>query len=151
MFRIIGDDIGNLLFGIGFGIVQGGTYSGWRVLPENYNTSQDPELCYYRCGCRGGLLAVLVVGGSMVTWARSKLISYHTLRRFKWFVLFNHSLVWIYDEAIWDRCFAVVIIYLMKWMPTVERGENDSKRLFTLKAQLPMRFTHQDSGAKYCR
>ena len=115
MFRIIGNDIGNMLLGVGYGLFQGGNILGMSRLARSVAYLTGSRMMLFSLWFQGGLLAVLVVAGTMFWFMGSRLISYHTIKRLKWFIFLQLILVWVYDEAIWDRVFASAVTFLMIW------------------------------------
>ncbi len=52
----------------------------------------------------------------MFGYLRSRAENYFTLRQFGWFVAFSMMVIWVYNEAIFDRVFAPIAAFLMIWI-----------------------------------
>ena len=117
MFRMMGSDVGAILFGMGYGLFGGGNIMGVSRLGKAvYYLVTGSRILLFRVWVQGGLLAVIVIAGASLGYLRSKVEKYFTLRRLGLFVLFSLLIVWFYDEALLDRVFAPIIGFLMLWV-----------------------------------
>jgi hypothetical protein len=117
MFRIMGTDVGSILLGMGYGVVGGGNIMNVSRLGRSlYYLMNGSRILLFRVWIQGGLLGVLLVGGAMFGYMRSKVEKVFTLRQFSWFLFFSLVVVWFYDEASFDRIFAPITAYFMIWI-----------------------------------
>jgi hypothetical protein len=117
MFRMMGTDVGAILFGLGYGVFGGGNIMGVsRVSKAIYYLVTGSRILLFRVWVQGGLLAVIVIAGVTFAYLRSKVEKYFTVRRLGLFVLFSLLIIWFYDEALLDRVFAPIIAFLMLWV-----------------------------------
>ena len=128
MFRMMGNDVGSILLGMGYGVLGGGNIMNVSRLGRAlYYLVTGSRILLFRVWIQGGVLAVIIVAGCMFGYLRSRAENYFTLRQFGWFVAFSMLVIWIYDEAIFDRVFAPIVAFLMIWI----RGGGDPGRTGT--------------------
>jgi hypothetical protein len=117
MFRMMGSDVGAILFGLGYGVFGGGNIMGVsRVSKAIYYLVTGSRILLFRVWVQGGLVAVILVAGASFGYLRSKAEQYFTVRRLGLFVLFSLMVIWFYDEALLDRVYAPVISFIMLWV-----------------------------------
>ena len=117
MFRMMGDDVGSILLGMGYGVLGGGNIMNVSRLGRAlYYLVTGSRILLFRAWIQGGALAVLLVAGAMFGYLRSRSENYFTLRQFGWFVAFSMMVVWVYNEAVFDRVFAPITAFLMIWI-----------------------------------
>jgi hypothetical protein len=117
MFKLMGDDIGSILLGMGYGVVGGGNILGVSRLGRAlYYIVTGSRILLFRAWIQGGLIAVLTMAFAMFAWMRSHAPQYPTLRKFYWFLAFSIFIVWFYNEAMLDRTFALIVAFLMIWI-----------------------------------
>jgi len=116
MFRMMGDDVGSYLLGIGYGVIGGGNVLGMSRLGRSlYYLVTGSRILLFRTWIQGGLIGVLTVAFTMFYWMRSRVPQYPTLRKFYWFLGFSLSIIWLYNEAMFDRTFAMIVSFMMIW------------------------------------
>ncbi len=117
MFHIMRDDVGSFLLGMGYGVLGGGNIMSVSRLGRSlYYLVTGSRILFFRTWIQGGLLATLLVAGVMFAYLRSRVEKYFTLRQFSWFLLFSLIVVWVYDEAVFDRVFAPITAFFMMWI-----------------------------------
>jgi hypothetical protein len=117
MFRMMGGDVGSLLLGMGYGVLGGGNIMNVSRLGRTlYYLVTGSRILMFRVWIQGGFLAVLLIGGAMFGYLRSKVEKVFTLRQFSWFLFFSLIVIWFYDEAVFDRVFAPITAYFMMWI-----------------------------------
>lgn len=117
MFRLMGDDIGSILLGMGYGVLGGGNIMGTSRLGRSlFYLVNGSRILLFRVWIQGGLLAVILVAGAMFGYLRSRVENVFTVRQFSFFVFFSLIVIWAYDEAIFDRIFAPITAYFMMWI-----------------------------------
>jgi len=116
MFEMMGDDVGSILLGMGYGVVGGGNVLGVSRLGRAlYYIVTGSRILLFRAWIQGGLLAVLTLGFAMFAWMRTRASLYPTMRKLYWFLAFSIFIVWFYNEAMLDRTFALVTSFIMVW------------------------------------
>jgi hypothetical protein len=117
MFRMMGDDVGSILLGMGYGVLGGGNIMNVSRLGRTlYYLVTGSRILLFRVWIQGGALAVIIVAGAMFGYLRSRAESYFTLRQLGWFLAFSMLVIWVYDEAIFDRVYAPIAAFLMIWI-----------------------------------
>ena len=117
MFRLMGDDIGSILLGMGYGVLGGGNIAGTSRLGRTlFYLVNGSRILLFRVWIQGGLLAVLLVAGAMFGYLRSGVQKVFTVRQFSFFLFFSLVVIWGYDEAIFDRVFAPIVAFCMMWI-----------------------------------
>jgi hypothetical protein len=128
MFRMMGNDTGSLLFGMGYGVVGGGNILGVSRLGRAlYYLMQGSRILLFRTWIQGGLLNVLTMLFAVFGWVRVRTYQYPTLRKFYWFLIFALLVSWSYDEGLLDRVFAPVVAYFMMWITDGGKSEEDAE------------------------
>lgn len=123
MFHLMRDDMASLLLGMGYGLFGGGSIlDASRVGRSLHYLVSGTTLLLFTLWIQGGLAAVLVFAGAIFSFMKSKLISYHTIKRFRWFLCFSFLAVWFYIDAFLDRSFAAITSYLMIWVSSGGAG-----------------------------
>lgn len=121
MFRMMGDDVGSVLLGMGYGVLGGGNIVGVsRIGRSLYYLITGSRILLFRAWIQGGLIAVITIAFAMFYWMRSRTVQYPTLRKFYWFLAFSVLIIWFYNEAMFDRTFAIIVSFMMIW--TCEGG-----------------------------
>ena len=116
MFNMMGNDVGSILLGMGYGILGGGNILGVSRLGRTlYYLVTGSRILLFRAWIQGGLVAVVTMVFAMFSWMRSRVHQYPTLRKFHWFLAFSIFIVWVYNEAMLDRAFAMITTFLMIW------------------------------------
>jgi|WetSurMetagenome_2_1015567.scaffolds.fasta_scaffold15310_2 hypothetical protein len=116
MFKMMGDDVGSILLGMGYGVMGGGNILGVSRLGRTlYYLVTGSRILLFRAWIQGGFVAVVTMAFAMFAWMRSTAVQYATLRKFYWFLGFSIFIVWVYSEAMLDRTFALVTTFLMIW------------------------------------
>ncbi len=115
MFNIMGGNVAELLTGLGYGLFGGGNILGASVAGRSLAYFSGTRMLLFTFWIQGGLVAVGLIGAGMFSFVRSPAINYHTIRRFKWFLVFVLFLSWFYNEAMIDRMFAGIVSYLIVW------------------------------------
>jgi hypothetical protein len=116
MFKMMGGDTGSILLGMGYGVMGGGNIMGVSRLGRAlYYLVTGSRILLFRVWMQGGLIAVLSMGYAMFAWMRSKVPLYPTLSKFGWYLAFGILLVWVYNEAMLDRVFAIITSFMMIW------------------------------------
>jgi len=134
MFHLMGNDFGSILLGMGYGVLGGGNIMSMSRLGRSlYYLVTGSRVLLFRVWIQGGLLAVLLVAATMFSYLRSRVEKTFTLRQFSWFLVFSLLVVWVYDEAAFDRVFAPIVAFFMMWIraggldgevdPTLEPSE----------------------------
>jgi hypothetical protein len=134
MFHIMGGDIGSILLGMGYGVLGGGNIMSMSRLGRSlYYLVTGSRVLLFRVWIQGGLIAAILVAANMFAYLRSRVEKTFTLRQFSWFLLFSLLVIWVYDEAIFDRVFAPIVAFFMMWIraggldgevdPTLEPSE----------------------------
>jgi hypothetical protein len=116
MFHLMGNDIGSILLGMGYGVVGGGNIMTMSRLGRTlYYLVTGSRVLLFRVWIQGGLLAVLLVAMTMFAYLRSRVEKTFTLRQFSLFLFFSLLIVWVYNEAAFDRVFAPIAAFFMMW------------------------------------
>jgi hypothetical protein len=119
MFHLMGNDIGAILFGMGYGLIGGGNILGAsRAGRSLYYLVSGSRILLFRLWIQGGLIAVLLMAADVFYFMRSKVATYVTLRRFRWFLFFSLMLTWVYSEAVLDRVFGPIVAFMIMWLST---------------------------------
>jgi len=127
MFRLMRDDVGLLLFGMGYGLFGGGNILDAPRIMRSLHYLSGSKILLFTVWIQGGLTAVVVFTGAMFSFMRSKPISHHTIKRFNWFVFLSLVGMWFYNDAILDRTFAAITSFLMMWISSggIEQATED--------------------------
>ncbi len=117
MFNVMGGDVGSILLGMGYGVLGGGNIMGVSRLGRTlYYLVTGSRILLFRVWIQGGLMVVLTMGFAMFAWMRARAGQYPTLRKLHYFLAFSILLSWFYNEAMLDRTFAPIVIFLMMWV-----------------------------------
>ena len=116
MFHLMGNDVGSLLLGMGYGVLGGGNIMTMSRLGRTlYYLVTGSRVLLFRVWIQGGLLAVLLVAMTMFAYLRSRAEKTFTLRQFSLFLFFSLLIVWVYNEVAFDRVFAPIAAFFMMW------------------------------------
>lgn len=133
MFKMMGSDVGSILFGMGYGVLGGGNLMDVsRMGRALYYLVNGSRILLFRVWIQGGLLSVLLVGAAMFMYMRRTPALTHTRKQFKRFLAFSLAIVWLYNEAILDRTFVMMVWFFIVWLsyadddlPAIEEGSMD--------------------------
>lgn len=133
MFKMMGSDVGSILFGMGYGVLGGGNLMDVsRMGRALYYLVNGSRILLFRVWIQGGLLSVLLVGAAMFMYMRRTSALTHTRKQFKRFLAFSLAIVWLYNEAILDRTFVMMVWFFIVWLsyadddlPAIEEGSMD--------------------------
>ncbi|MCC6395843.1 MAG: hypothetical protein IT282_02420 [Bacteroidetes bacterium] len=123
MFHLMRGDIGAILLGLGYGLFGGANVLGMTQLGKTLSFLGGSKILLFTIWIQGGLLAVLSVAFAMFGFMRTKSWNYYTLRRFKWFLFFSLIVMWVYNDAILFRTFAIMTSYFMVFIAEGGDGE----------------------------
>lgn len=117
MFKMMGNDVGAILFGLGYGVLGGGNVMDVSRLGRTiYYLVTGSRILLFRVWIQGGLLSVLLVGGAMFAFVRSYGDLTHTRKQFGRFIAFSLVVIWFYNEAMLDRTFAMMVWFFIIWL-----------------------------------
>jgi hypothetical protein len=117
LFHMVKGDLGWILLGMGYGIIGGGSVvRSSRLGRSLYYLVTGSRILLFRTLIQGGILGMLTVAGAVYAWFRTNVPLPHTVRQFRWFLVFSIAVVWFYDEAIYDRVYAPVLAFMMFWI-----------------------------------
>jgi hypothetical protein len=124
MFKMMGDDVGAILFGMGYGVLGGGNVMGVSRLGRTiYYLVNGSRILLFRVWIQGGLISVLLVASTMFAFVRSYGKLSHVKKQFGRFIAFSLVVMWLYNEAMMDRTFAMITWFCIIWLTY---GEEES-------------------------
>jgi hypothetical protein len=117
MLGLMKDDIGTLALGMGYGAIGGGSYAtASRFSRSIYYLVLGSRVLLFRAWIQGGFVAVVLFAIGMFGWLRTKVMLPHTIKQFRWFLIFSLLVIWLYNEAMIDRVFAPIACFFMIWI-----------------------------------
>jgi hypothetical protein len=116
MFRSMGDDWSKVFFGYGYGLFAGENILGRTAFARKfwYFTGTRPLL--FMIWFQGGLLAVLTIGTAIVLSLKKRELHTSTEKRFWLMLCAVLGSMWLYNDALWNRGFAMTVSYMMVWL-----------------------------------
>lgn len=117
MFKMMGNDVGSVLWGMGYGVLGGGNLMDVsRMGRAMYYLVNGSRILLFRVWIQGGLISVLLVGAAMFIYMWSTSTLTHTRKQFGRFLAFSLAVVWLYNEAILDRTFVMMVWFFIVWL-----------------------------------
>jgi hypothetical protein len=116
MFDLMKGDPLQVFLGMGYGLFSGSAMLGMTRLGRSLVFLEGSRVLLFTIWIQGGLLATALVAVAMSWFMRSPLVNTFPLRRFRLFILMTLAMVWLYNDAILHRGFAIIASYLMVWV-----------------------------------
>lgn len=117
MFQLFREDPLSIIIGMGYGIFGGGTVIGvTRLARSFFYLTTGSRILLVTVWLQGGLIAFLVMLGGAFGYLKRALKAQTTVKRLGLFLAGMLALMWIYNEALLDRAFAVIVTYVMVWV-----------------------------------
>jgi hypothetical protein len=111
--QLVSKDIVSFFFGTGYGLFSGSNLLGTSRFGRSLSYFSGTRSLLSTMWLEGGLISVLVFGAATTMFFRPTRLKNFVERRFALFVLVSLLLVWVYNEAVLDRMFALVVGYFM--------------------------------------
>ncbi|MFN0157972.1 MAG: hypothetical protein ACKVRP_07870 [Bacteroidota bacterium] len=119
MFDLMARDIPAYFVGLGYGVFTGGnlleTSEYSRGIVADF---RGTRALLNSLWLQGGILGVLTFIGAMFSFVRSKYELQRNVMSFRLFMVATLILMWLYNEAILNRVFAMVVAFFLAWIET---------------------------------
>lgn len=116
--NLLSKDIVSFLFGTGYGIFSGTAILGTSRLGRSLAYFEGTRSLLATLWLQGGLVCVAIFGVVLSLFMRHWRQHKFVVRRFSLFLLISIAMVWLYNDAVIDRTFAVVVCYCMMLLYT---------------------------------
>jgi hypothetical protein len=117
MFRLMHGDVLSILFGLGYGVFAGENILGTSAFGRSLWYFQGTRMLLQAAWIQGGLLASLLLSLSSFWFLRTRsLLRTANMRRFRNFLAFVLGTVWLYNEALYSRPFAMIVGFMITWV-----------------------------------
>jgi hypothetical protein len=125
MFRLMHGDIIQILLGLGYGVFAGENILGTSSFGRSLWYFQGTRIQLQTVWIQGGFLSVLLLlPASFWFLKRRSAMASANMRRFHTFLALLIASVWLYNEALYSRPFAMIAGYMIIW---IGRGGMDAR------------------------
>ncbi len=117
MFRLMHADVIQMLLGLGYGVFAGENILGTTSFSRSLWYFQGTRIQLQTVWIQGGLLAVLLLLFPSFWFLRRRFaLKSGNMRRFRIFLALFVASVWLYNEALYSRPFAMIAGYMIIWI-----------------------------------
>ncbi len=117
MFRLMHGDILQMLLGLGYGVFAGENILGTSSFGRSLWYFQGTRIQVQTVWIQGGLLSlVLLLPASFWFLRRRSILQSTNMRRFHTFLALLIASTWLYNEALYNRPFAMIAGYMIIWI-----------------------------------
>jgi hypothetical protein len=147
MFRFMHGDVIQMLLGLGYGVFAGENILGTSSFGRSLWYFQGTRIQLQTVWIQGGFLAVLLLLPASFWFLRRRSnLASGNMRRFHTFLLMLLASVWLYNEALYSRPFAMIAGYMIIWIGLggMDRGAKEETPELALPGSHPV----PESGAR---
>jgi hypothetical protein len=125
MFRLMHGDVAQMLLGLGYGVFAGENILGTSSFGRSLWYFQGTRIQLQTVWIQGGLLAVLLLVPCSFWFLKRRAVLFSgNMRRFHTFLILLIASVWMYNEALYSRTFAMIAGFMIIW---IGQGGMDGK------------------------